>query len=58
MPAATSETSSPKDIPTTKHPIIPPEEAADPLKPLPLLVAFEPAPWVAAGQRRRANRRP
>jgi hypothetical protein len=42
MPAATSETSSPKDRPTTKDPIISPEEAADPLKPLTLLVVFEP----------------
>src|SRR6266436_1148272 len=42
MPAATSETSSSKDRPTTKHLIIPPEEAADPWKPLTLLVVFEP----------------
>ena len=42
MPTATSETSSPRDRPTTKDPIISPEEAADPLKPLALLVVFEP----------------
>jgi hypothetical protein len=42
MPVATSETSSPKGRPTTKHLIIPPEEAADPLKPLTLLAVFEP----------------
>jgi hypothetical protein len=42
MPTATSETSSPKDRPTTTDPIISPEEAADPLKPLTLLVVFEP----------------
>ena len=36
MPTATSETSSPKDRPATKDPIISPEEAADPLKPLTL----------------------
>jgi hypothetical protein len=42
MPTATSETSSPKDRPTTKHPKISPEEAADLLKPLTLLVVFEP----------------
>jgi hypothetical protein len=42
MPTATSETSSPKDRPTTKDPIISPEEAADLLKPLTLLVVFEP----------------
>jgi hypothetical protein len=42
MPEATSERSSPKDRPTTKHPITPPEEAADPLTPLTLLVVFEP----------------
>src|ERR1700751_351923 len=43
VPTATSETSSPKDRPTTKHPIISPEEAADPLKPLTLLVGSSPA---------------
>ena len=42
MPTATSETSSPKHRPTTKDPIISPEEAADPLKPLTLLVVLEP----------------
>jgi hypothetical protein len=40
MPTASSETSSPKARPTTKDPIISPEEAADPRKPLTLLVVF------------------
>jgi hypothetical protein len=40
MLAATSETSSLKDRPTTKQPIIPPEEVADPLKPLTLSAGF------------------
>ena len=42
MRAATSETSSLKNRPTTKHLIVPPQEAADPLKPLTFLVVFEP----------------
>jgi len=36
MPTATPETPNPKDRPTTKDPIISPEEAADPLKSLTL----------------------
>ena len=42
MPTATPETPNPKDRPTTKDPIISPEEAADPLKSLTLQVVFEP----------------